>query len=617
MTNRSADRRLGRTAAVSVLIIAFSAFVSSLRGEFVWDDVILISENKANLGWGRLAEFFTRDFFARHEHDLAYGYYRPIITLSYLIDLTVFGAHPFGFHLSNTLLHALASVMVLRVVVRIGWSLKAGWLTAVLFAVHPIHIENVAWISGRTDVVAFLFSLVALELHLAAHEKWAGANRTRLALSLVAFAVALLAKEMSVVLVAWLVLIDRSVHGLDLRSVLKRVAPYIAIVALYCVWRHGIIDVPVPLQAYPEHSLATVALSAPHTLVRYLAWLASPLHPRPYVQNPYVLSAADPRFVGSLALLAGGFILWWRFSRTASQTTLGLSLLFVSFGPLLNVVRISGPGDMGIVMAERFCYFPSFPFVALVAAAVETLALAPSVLLRRLTLGAATAALATCAVTTVIRNRIWHDGEALFTTALERSPDAPLLWCNLASYRVQRLDLEGTAEALGHVDGVALDDIQTVRDSIEVVRMVHEGRYRDAVPFQERITARVTHGSHCARNNLAFLYLKTGRESEAGRILESIIRVDPNYTEPHLNLAQLHESEGRIREAREEYGRALELTPDSHSTVVALAQLEIRSGQFDRAAGLLKRALHEDPDDRNSAHNLALIKRLITQPRNP
>ena len=110
----------------------------------------------------------TSDFFYRAEFELSYGYYRPVTTLSYVFDHWLWGLKPFGYHLTNLLLHAICSVSVGLILIRLDFDPEPALLTALLFAVHPIHSENVAWISGRTDLLAFFFCSLSALAHLAA-----------------------------------------------------------------------------------------------------------------------------------------------------------------------------------------------------------------------------------------------------------------------------------------------------------------------------------------------------------------------------------------------------------------------------------------------------------------
>ena len=156
-----------RIALALAPALALLAYWNSLGGEFVWDDRTLILDGNLGGAWGRLDELFTSNFFYRAEFEPTYGYYRPVTTLSYVLDYWIWGLQPFGYHLTNVLLHASCSVWVGLILMRLEFDSGPAILAALLFAVHPIHTESVAWISGRTDLLAFFFCSFATLTHLA------------------------------------------------------------------------------------------------------------------------------------------------------------------------------------------------------------------------------------------------------------------------------------------------------------------------------------------------------------------------------------------------------------------------------------------------------------------
>src|SRR5690242_20177492 len=104
-------------AALAIAGLGAAVYLNTLGGDFVWDDRILILEGQLPRAWERFGEIFTRDFFARSEFELVYGYYRPLTTLSYLLDYSWWHVQPWGYHLTNILLHAAASALVTWVLI--------------------------------------------------------------------------------------------------------------------------------------------------------------------------------------------------------------------------------------------------------------------------------------------------------------------------------------------------------------------------------------------------------------------------------------------------------------------------------------------------------------------
>jgi tetratricopeptide (TPR) repeat protein len=618
-------------ALAGMAALAILVYLNSLGGDFVWDDRQLIVNDRAVKSWGHLGEVFASDFFERNEDDLPYGYYRPLTTVSYLADFSLWGLQPFGYHLTNVLLHAACSVMVGMLLVR----LRFGWLPAVsaglFFAVHPIHSESVAWIAGRTDLVAFFFCGLAFLSYLRANDapatgevaektRWiagevaqsVGSRRRRLGrfawlgLSSLMFAAGLLAKEMSVVLVGWLGLVEVMINEHRWQRALVTVSPYLVVVATYVVWRFLVIGVPVP-GVPPEHNLAAVLRSLAPTIVRYLAWMAWPTNLSGYVQNPYVTSLSDPRFAFSWLILGLLVAVAYRVGRRDRRVVLAAAMLAVSFVPVLNFVRVAAPADMGNVMAERFCYFPSFPFVALVGVGVEALLRRAS----KVTMGPAAVAAAAAGVVlyaswvTTRRNADWSDDLTFLTKTLEQSPSAALLWGNLANYQLGKRNL-GAAKAAIERAAELDPDSYAVLSSRALWYVVAE-RYAEAIPLQERIVAHAGQGRTAALNNLAYLYRRTGREDAALDILRTIVSRGHGYADVYYNLAEIERARGDAETARQDYRRGLEARPNDLRIAQALAEVELEAGRPEEAEHIYRQMLEIYPDDPRLLNNLALI----------
>jgi tetratricopeptide (TPR) repeat protein len=589
--------------------LAVLVYLNSLDGEFVWDDQKLILEDYAVQTGTNLDQVFTNDFFFRHENDLSYGYYRPMTTLSYVADYAIWGPRPFGFHVTNIALHAVCSILVVLLLMGLGTGRTAALLAGALFAVHPIHTENVAWIAGRTDVIAFLFGAGSLYLYVLTRTEGRG-PRARIALlvgSLVSFALALLSKEMAILVPLWIVLCHLALWSTGWRAAVKALVPYAVVTAAYVAFRFTVVDVGVPGQL-PGVGVATTAMSAPITILRYLVWMIVPTDQSAYVQNPYVTGLTDPRFflgAASLALIA---VVAWRWLRAtpSKQAAFFAAALAVSFLPILNFVRVAAPEDMGAVMAERFAYFPSFPFFALIglcAAAIERrFAERPWVMTGLL--AAAIVAVGAEGFLTVKRNPVWHDEPRLFEDALRAAPDAVLLLGNLANHHVRDGDLPAADRTLDRIQDVAKDSY--FYWSAKALLYVARGDLAAALPLQREIARHSSSKNAIALNNLAFLYRMNGQPGEAERILTQVIDEDHGYSDVWFNLAEIRRAENRYDDARKLYGLALADQPDSLSFGTALASMELGLGRFREAEAAIEALLQHHPEDPGLLNNLGI-----------
>ena len=605
-----------RIALALVPLLALLAYWTSLDGEFVWDDRTLILDGNLGGAWVRMEELFTSNFFYRPEFELSYGYYRPVTILSYVLDYWVWGLQPFGYHLTNVLLHAACSVSVGLILMRLDFAAGPALLTALLFAVHPIHSENVAWISGRTDLLAFFFCSLATLIHLATRkEKRVGRAGTAparyrklfIGASALAFAAALLAKEMAVVLPFWLVLIALLQREVRWRVALLETLPYFGVLLTYLVWRLLVIEVP-PSSPPEDHSLLRAVLSAPPMIVEYLRKMVLADDPSAYIQNPYVMHLGDLRLLTSLGILGALSLVCWKPLRQSRQVLLLVGTTALFFAPILNFVRATGPPDMGNVMAERFCYFPSFPLMALFS---MTLCWARKYASRQLGTRVAWAGLVLLmlfALTwrTATRNQVWRDEVTFLKQTLEASPDAPLLWVRLANHHLANRELKAAAAAIERGSQIAPNDYSI--QSAKVHWFVLSGRAPEAIPLQEELVRGFERGKPVALNNLAHLYRLVGRTEDSLSILQQLVEAGSAYADVYANLAGIYHAKGQTDLAREHLRRALELRPASRANAESLALVELAAERPEEAAKVYRALLEYYPGDPIILRDLALAR---------
>lgn len=554
-----------------------------------------------------LAESWTSDYVFTAETNQSYGYYRPVSALSLWLDYRIWGLDPLGFHLSNVLLHAACAALVVLACERLGLGRAASAFAGILFAVHPVHGENVAWISGRTDVVAFLFAIGSLLAHL--ESRHAEGRRSLLwrILSLASFAAALLAKEMAAVVPLWIAALELGREPRAWRSALRAAAGHALVLGGYLVLRFAVLGVGGP-EVPASHGLGLALASAPWSILRYLSWLALPLAPTAYVQNPYVTSVADPRFWGSgLALVAIGWALW-RAGRHRREVRLFAVLLLLSFAPVLNLQRLAGPEDMGNLMAERFCYFPSFPFLALVALAAAAVlgATARRPLARGVVVAGMALATAAAGARTWTRTPDWRDDRTLFTRETRRTPTAPLLWTQLSQVALREGRLDEADDHLARAEALAPAAVG-VR-ALRAQWLVFAGHLAEALPIQERVATALGARNHAARNNLAFLYRATGRPELALPLLESLVASVPSYADPHFNLGELRRARGDLEGAAVELRRYQELRPEDPRGLEALGEVEAALGRRDAVEALYRAELGRRAPDARTLNALATLR---------
>jgi tetratricopeptide (TPR) repeat protein len=391
-----------------VAVAAFLAFLPSLFGEFTFDDLRFIVQNphvQSPESWLRfLTDAGTADPRS------PFGIVRPLRTMEFAADRALFGTGPFAFHVHSMLWHAASATLLLFVLRRLlgdpramdagstrpsGGGSRAAFLATLVWAVHPSHVESVAWITSRGDVAMGACSLAAILFALRSK----GYDRD-LAVSLAFAALAALYKETGIVVCA-------AVAALRLTKFSRApVWPYVVVAALYAVYRQSVQVGETGLGVHFVLGGSTLGTIA--TMVRgfgfYLAQSFLPAFSQDWYMTPST-SFADGAVIAWLAVhaaLVGSAV---AMRGREPRWTVAVALFYVFLAPVSNVVF-----SVSIPTAERFMYVPLVGFALAVGLALVR---APRTTIAALVVAAAFAA------TSAKRSTFWHDDTRLWATIIE------------------------------------------------------------------------------------------------------------------------------------------------------------------------------------------------------
>lgn len=594
-----------------LLIVAAAVlpYVNSFRNDFVWDDRPLIVEDHHIRSARYLDDIFFRDFFSHSDDELKYGYYRPVITLSYMLDLALYGLKPAGFHATNIAFHAGCAALVYLIALRLYPSHRGVALAAaVLFGAHAIHTESVTWIAGRTDVISGFFLLAAFYAHMlsspcAPEAPPPRGRRLRLrALALLLFALSALAKEMAFVLPVLVFLYEYFLGGRDAKGALRGSLSYVLAVLVYVVWRRQVAGVAFN----PSDQLlrGIYLLSLMKTFWRYVLKLVWPVGLSAYIQNPHVERLWDAAGLAALALSVLLFAVLARLQRARSRHLFVIGAFIASFTPLSNVINISAPVDMGFPMSERFLYVPSVFFCVLAAWLIVRAIPSPR---------AAAAVVGALAVfwtsVALARNRDWRDEGAFFARCLDQAPYAPLLHANLGLYQSRQGLYDEAAASLR--SAIRLNEEQVAMQShalLNNLAVIHRmaGQYDDAARILEQLRASNPRKSVCAFN-LGKTYLRMGRLADAERELARSLQARPDFADALVAMGEVKEQEGRFDAAVAYYRKALALFPRSAELCLALGVACKQAGLLQDAIAAYGHALRLNPDMAAARGNLGVV----------
>ncbi len=366
---------------VIIIIVTYAVFQNSLSNEFVFDDESVIIGNTSIQSLSSIPKYFTAD---EGFHKVIGRYYRPIVSATYAIDYSIWVLDPYGYHLTNVIIHIICCLLLFKIFRVLFWRYKyrniISLLSTLIFAVHPIHTEAVSWVSGRTDSLVTLFFFASFLFYLEftkeleynkeenSLHKITKKNYIYLFLSLLFYAGGLLTKEMIVTMPVIIVLYDFVYRKKGMKYFKENMINYFlffGITILYFILRYELLkDIPERENYlyFIGKNYDIVIGTMLKTIPVYFRLLFAPF-PLLYHYNgviPDVKSIIDGSVLLSLVFIAFLVFVSVYFYKKDSIISFCILFFFVSLLPVMNIVPTMN------LMAERFLYFTSFAFALLI-----------------------------------------------------------------------------------------------------------------------------------------------------------------------------------------------------------------------------------------------------------
>jgi protein O-mannosyl-transferase len=611
-------------------VLTFTVFTATLPGEFLtWDDDINLVSNEfyRGLGWPQIRWAFST---------VRMGHYIPLTWLGFSANYVAGGMNPWGYHLVNVILHAANAVTFYFVARRLLAAARDGgrqdrradaalaWgaaTAALVFALHPLRVESVAWITERRDVQSGLFFLGAILAYLRAVETGERIERRWLAASLSLFAGGLLSKASVMVLPAVLVLLD--VYPLRRRALAWRrlVIEHAGYWALGAIGAGGAL-IALRLSGLRLTSYGVYGPEARAAMVAYSFWFypstwAWPVRLSPMYELPARVDPLSGRFLGpTIGLIAVTVLLLLLRKRWPA----GLAAWTYS---ALVILPISGVVHAGFQLAhDRYSYLSGLGFALLTGAAIAWVLAAPRG--KRVgrpvlagAFGLTALVIATLGVQSWQQARVWRDSETLWRWSLEADPRCAVCANNLAALIIN-MPAHNSAQ-LAEAEALARRALglnPSYDSSYNTLGAVLAERHDDAAAEAAFLQAtRLAPNRVAPLANLGALYARNGRHSEALPLLRNAWAKDPSYPGLRTNLGfTLRNSgialgrEGRLSEAISLLEDAAALIPDDADVHRNLGLALWEQGRAGSAAPHLERAAGLRPGDDSSQRLLARFR---------
>lgn len=558
----------------AIILFTALAYMNSIGNDFVWDDHFLIVENDFIKSWDNFPLLFSRKYLSVLDQISSVGQkfigsgelsYRPVSTLTFFIDYHLWGLNPFGFHLTNIILHILNSVLLFFLLTRLFKQKIPAFITALLFALHPVNSEAVAVINFREDLLAMFFLLSSLTLYILLRRALKFRRILLYVLSIILYLLALFSKEMAITLPAILILLDHCFPP-DKKLPAKKPKSFLFITrghigyilaSLFFLW---VWFFPMARDAgsvwdyFYGQGLCRFLTMAKVAMI-YLSWMIAPLNIHATILDFSIIECSLWRLKVVFSFLAWMLLTLFivRSYKKSKPCFFGIMWFLVTLAPVMNILLMPN------ILALRFLYIPSAGFcICAMMLGKELYGKQPPLFLRpfyqRILTVSLIAILAFFASLTFIQGYTWRDDLAFQSDRLAFYPNNPRAMAE-------------TAEALRQ-----------------------KGFQQEAITLYQK-TIQLDPNDIVTRNSLGSLLLKKGLLLDARRQFEEALKLDPDFTPTKNNLCIVLGVQKKYTEAASCFQEVIRKDNKNFTVYSNLATTYKKMGELQKAEETLKEGM--------------------------
>ena len=571
------------------LMVAVS-YLPALWAGFIWDDIIF-TEERVIRQWSGLWSIWFSPTDIKNE-----GHYWPIVYTSFWLEHKLWGLTPFGYHLVNVLLHFANCLLVWRLLWRLA--VPGAWAVAAVFAVHPLHVESVAWVIERKDLLSALFylSAVLVWIRFVDTGEW-----RRYGLALALFTAALLCKSVAVTLPAALLIWHWWQRPEVTRADLYRLIPFFVVGLGITAADYGFYTSREALAlGYTVIERVLIACRALWFYVGKLLWPAD----LAVIYPLWDIRAGDARawaYVVAAAAVPG--LLWLARHRIGRGPLAGALFFAVTLSPTLGFV------DYGYMqfafVADRFQYLAGIGVMAVLVGGAAWGASRLAGVMRVTANGLLAATLVLLGTLTWAQAGIFRDEVTFFRHIVSLNPKARRAHTNAGRRLVKLGRFDEAEDHLRRALEVDPHDSNARQNMAEVLRRTK--RYDEAIEAF-RTVLRAQPESELAHGGMAMALFELKRYEEAIAAMEKALALKPDGRKAgslHLYLGRAFQAQGRLDEADRHFRRAAAMDPGKPAPLMDLAKLRAAQERPEEALRLLRRARELASRDLASLHRIA------------
>lgn len=541
-----------------IAIAGLILFFNTLENEFVFDDESVVQNNLSIQTLSTIPDYFTaEDGF----HKVIGRYYRPIVSTTYNIDYALWELDPWGFHLTNVLIHIIACLILFALLQELFKGKKYGLIGSLIgtlvFLVHPVHTEAVSWVSGRTDSMVTIFFFASFLFYVRyykARESKKQADREdagrMLVWALILYFIGLLSKEMIITMPVILILFDFLFRGKSfayLKNNMKAYGWFFAVTGFYLLLRTWLLsDIPEreSYLYFKDMDFVTVIATMVKTIPVYFKLLFAPVGLL-YHYNGFLSDArtfADGAVIGSIIfVLALIGVAVFAYRKNLGPVAFCIIFFFISLAPVMNIVPTMS------LMAERFLYMTSFALSLMIVYLIVNYITKKN---QNAILGASAIVIIIFSILTFQRNTDWKDNNTLYSTA--DGVDGTVLLVNVGNIY---------ANAGSHLWQTG----QQQQANIQFEEAIK--RFRKAISIRDN--------SILAHHNMGLIHMIRGQLDSAIVEINKGLALDPLAPDGYFQLAQIYRVQNNPDDAIKYLEKLQEISPNYRNSATMLEELKM------------------------------------------
>jgi len=432
---------------VIIFLVGFAVYSNSFQNEFLFDDIHNIQNNEQIRNTGNIVKVFQQ----RYGTQEGGGFYRPILTLTYMWDYFLWKLQPIGYHITNILLHILVCLLIFEVICIITESIPLSGIITLLYLVHPVHTEAVTYMSGRGDSLCaiFLFLIIILQ-----YRYWSCTAVKKViyyTLMLIVFVCALFSKELALIFPFLLMFFeycmrDRGRYTGLMNKRLTFYIPFFLVSGLWFLLKNRIVPTETMTMIVPSLSARLTVL--PRLIFDYLRLSFIPMGLHMEYKYPAPASFFDPRYFGPFLFIIVFCLIiyqiWQRgkVNRNYRIMFFGLGWFLIGLIPYMNILFV-----LNALFAEHWLYIPEMGFLLFIIYLIFYY-LGRKTLPRRMLVGITSIWIVFYCCLTVSQNMVWKDAITFYTHTIRLSPYSAKAYGNLAIQYGNRGNLMKAKELL-------------------------------------------------------------------------------------------------------------------------------------------------------------------------